>query len=42
MAVAVMKQPRGSYVSVGTAASCSAVTPRSLFRTLQMYDISIL
>ena len=32
MAVAVMKQPRGSYVSVGTAASYSTVTPSSLFR----------
>lgn len=39
MAVAVVMQPRGSYVSVGTAASYSAVTPRSLFKTLQVHDV---
>ena len=42
MAVAVVKQQRGSYVSVGTAASYSAVTSRSLFKTLQISDVSIL
>lgn len=42
MAVAVTKQPRGSYVSVGTAASYSALTPRSLIKTLQIHDVSTL
>jgi hypothetical protein len=42
MAVAVMRHTRGSYVSVGAAASYTAITARSLFKTIQIHDVSIL